>query len=868
MAVSIPISANAQGVIDAFDQVREAIRRAGQEGKSFATLDLSHPELQGFSQDLARMQQQMEDLLRLGRGATAQAARNVHHIGGLDMHSSEADRDYAWETVYADPAQRARLRAQAESYILRGTAFAPAPPPPPPAPPTPPPLPPSSGSGGGGGREDYSNEAEDAAKGLPPIARSIARAAVQGATFGLSLAGVGGIRSVLAHGYHQALEENSGVDAFMRSLTGLSVDFEELRNSVREAGKGLGVTNQEMLRLERSFTRIVGDSSDYGHGLPPHVDPVTVAAGLARGFGISPQAATQGIARGEAAGIDASSLAMMVADAAAKGMQTGNLERVMESILKYTESTSRVLISGHGNVEGFAGMWTAMQATMNPGWRGEGAASTLNTIDQSLRDGGNAGPAGDALIWRALSSHGIKDPLAMERFKEGGMFAQLPDGTTYWEAVKEQVERVYGPRGNDSIDFVMKRLLGPSMHDFAEFRKLRPADVAVTRKYLADHHIDTSTMNGTAYSEISKLLNSTNPAGDLQAQREKLLRRSDIDESEKDRLRHANPSRLQEEVVRSLAAHGMTPTPHSAAVDASTDLGNRITEFGQLMVPPMTALKDALVTTNDTLKSAFGLIGQFFGGGTSGAGSMPFLGGDSNSTMAIAASFMAMAGGPRGRGLFTLTGGLGAGGANVALPRGEADRRAQVAFDYFKSQGWSDEQTAGLVANLHAESGMRTNVPGDGGISGGLAQWNHERRARFREMFGHDVLEGTLEEQLQFVQWELTHTHKAAGDELRRQRTARGAGGVISKMYEAPKVDSSGPRGSLAERMLPGLRGHHPPGTHAPAPAPAAPRDPNFIQASFHPLEVRVIHEDSHGRERRRETLYARPITPPASYGV
>ena len=77
MSVNIGISANPSQVVNAFDSVRDAIRRAGQEGRAFRDLDLSHPELAGFATDLGRMQQQLEDLMRVSQGATARSARRV-----------------------------------------------------------------------------------------------------------------------------------------------------------------------------------------------------------------------------------------------------------------------------------------------------------------------------------------------------------------------------------------------------------------------------------------------------------------------------------------------------------------------------------------------------------------------------------------------------------------------------------------------------------------------------------------------------------------------------------------------------------------------------------------------------------------------
>lgn len=50
--VRIPVSADASGAVNAFNQIRDAIQRAGQEGRAFSDLNLDHPELKELAEDL------------------------------------------------------------------------------------------------------------------------------------------------------------------------------------------------------------------------------------------------------------------------------------------------------------------------------------------------------------------------------------------------------------------------------------------------------------------------------------------------------------------------------------------------------------------------------------------------------------------------------------------------------------------------------------------------------------------------------------------------------------------------------------------------------------------------------------------------
>jgi hypothetical protein len=130
-------------------------------------------------------------------------------------------------------------------------------------------------------------------------------------------------------------------------------------------------------------------------------------------------------------------------------------------------------------------------------------------------------------------------------------------------------------------------------------------------------------------------------------------------------------------------------------------------------------------------------------------------------------------------------------------------RQAQ-AFAYFVGQGWTREQSAGIVANLSAESGLRPDAVGDGGAAYGLAQWHPDRQAGFRAILGKDIRGSTLEEQLAFVHAELRGAEKVAGDALSGCTSAAAAGATVSTLYERP-ADREGEatrRAGAAEAIL------------------------------------------------------------------
>lgn len=143
-------------------------------------------------------------------------------------------------------------------------------------------------------------------------------------------------------------------------------------------------------------------------------------------------------------------------------------------------------------------------------------------------------------------------------------------------------------------------------------------------------------------------------------------------------------------------------------------------------------------------------------------------------------------------------GGSGMGGG------GAAGTKAAM-MEFYKSKGWTPEQAAGIVANLDAESGLKPNNVGDGGKAYGLAQWHPDRQQNFAKWAGHDIRESTLQEQMEFVHYELTQgAERMAGRALQNARTARQAGGIVSQAYERPRdvFGQAAARGANADTIL------------------------------------------------------------------
>ena len=123
-----------------------------------------------------------------------------------------------------------------------------------------------------------------------------------------------------------------------------------------------------------------------------------------------------------------------------------------------------------------------------------------------------------------------------------------------------------------------------------------------------------------------------------------------------------------------------------------------------------------------------------------------------------------------------------------------------------KVMGYNSAAAAGLLANIQAESGFRTNANGDSGRSYGICQWFSARRTRLLDwcaLKGYDP--ASLYGQLQFLHYEL-ETYYPKVDRYMKNVPDTAEGAYDAAYYfcynfEAPanKASKSASRGSSAQ---------------------------------------------------------------------
>lgn len=112
---------------------------------------------------------------------------------------------------------------------------------------------------------------------------------------------------------------------------------------------------------------------------------------------------------------------------------------------------------------------------------------------------------------------------------------------------------------------------------------------------------------------------------------------------------------------------------------------------------------------------------------------------------------------------------------------------SEFIINYFINKGLTRIQAKGIYGNLMQESGGNIQaISSDGHDSYGLAQWTGPRKQKLFEMYGPNP---TIEQQLDFLWWELNNTHKDALRALKQAKTVYDATKIFMDKFERPHKD-------------------------------------------------------------------------------
>jgi hypothetical protein len=134
-------------------------------------------------------------------------------------------------------------------------------------------------------------------------------------------------------------------------------------------------------------------------------------------------------------------------------------------------------------------------------------------------------------------------------------------------------------------------------------------------------------------------------------------------------------------------------------------------------------------------------------------------------------------------------------------PGVSATGSAKEVIDYFVGKGWSKAQAIGIAANLEIESNFKTDAVGDGGKAYGIAQWHPDRQAEFKKKYNKDIRQSSFQEQMDFVNHELTQgSERLAGTRIKQAKNASEAAALVDQFYERSDGKARQTRMNLASK--------------------------------------------------------------------
>jgi hypothetical protein len=593
MTVKIAVSAEAEDVLRSLEKIREAIKRSGQEALNFSKIDLSHPELQFVAADLKVVQERLDGLHKVARGDTAAGFRSA--LGAAKMGPSDfLARHQEWldhvNQRYPDAADRNRHITNFGRAVFGGTQFSP--PPPPEAPP----------GGGGGGTRPAGGGGGGGLADIGGPALGIAKAA---SMFMLVQAGITKVADMATRAVDQAEAEAMANDTLMRHVRDTGVDFEHLRDAVRETATGLRLTDDQMQRLSLVWTKATNERS-----VDNVMANVNVAGGFARGYGMDPGAAVGAFARASYLGEDPKKFAMPIGDAVQAGGQTGQVTEVMQSLLHWSETASKLIVTG-SNLEGYAAMYSGMNATRQPGLMGQNAESLIGQIDSSVRQGGAMGDASMAVTYRAFGRIGITDPFEVKYRLDGGMFDKVgKGGETNYELLRDEVNREYAGMPRFQRLGAMAGMIGINTRQAEALDRFEQGAMGLTSEVLKRYNLNWNNIDSSALSDIGEVAGSSSLSG----MRDKILGRKDVSDADRASIGGASGEGLREGLIRFLAEHGMDKTVATRAQQSEADLSNALTKAGGGLIGVIADMKGATSGLIEGVGQLSDVLGKWYEG--------------------------------------------------------------------------------------------------------------------------------------------------------------------------------------------------------------------------------------------------------------
>lgn len=753
-------------------------------------------------------------------------------------------------------------------------------------------------------------------------------AGLMGLFGGIAALGVGKLVGSIAEKIDQAENNNIAYDRLKRTLGDVNVSFEGLKSAVMLTGEGLNITYDESSALASKFAKLGNVSGAAYRDLPGELGVgvgLSKAYGLdnEQGVGFMGQLRGVGVTKDTQ---DSRRMAILIGETIAKAGAFAKADEVLDAIAGFATSQTRASMSV-ANVSGYAGMLSSMVGSGIPGMDVQGSSAILSRMNSALSAGGARGEASQFFTSMVGNRMGL-DPLQTQVLREGGMFASKdqmfgmaengkpsayqrymgqtgPTGSsTFLEETRKLIEEKYA--GDSETQKLMRAQAfgnhtGLNMNQSMAVLSMQPNQMGEMQKYAGD----MSKLSASGIANMGTALFGT--GADRQQLATNMLGREDVSAADKDRIKQVmstGSQQEQKEVLAKLSAqYEQEKTMGTDIRDSRAALDNIKTKIADYAVPALLDMRKALLymagakdgktpgqvmdeiakgeskdrirgleKTRDTKRAALDAEDDKLKNEQQGLNTMMTSGTISREEYGkqwkAAQERRNEISKERDQNDAEYESGVKSEKEGRIRPTGAPignPGSINQSMKFFMDKGWTKEQAAGITANLMKESNMRPGAVGDGGQAYGIAQWHPDRQRDFERWSGKSIKDSTVQEQLEFVHYEMTQgKEKAAGDRLRATKTADDAGAAVSKYYERPekREAEARERGANAERIF------NSQGTPMPADAKINPgrgsaESYNQLRVSAEPMSITVNHKDQWGREvRAPETIQTRINAP------
>ncbi|MDD2883089.1 MAG: glucosaminidase domain-containing protein [Rhodoferax sp.] len=446
-------------------------------------------------------------------------------------------------------------------------------------------------------------------------------------------AGVGAVSDKLDAGK----QENIELDKFKRSLGATADSFESLKNKGRAVGEQFNLTYEQSRKLTSEFANIA-KVNDYGS--------VAAGIGLAQATGVDESQGVSFMATMRRSGslsektADARLLSTQFAEALKRTGSTLNAGDLMGAMNSFAISTSQRSLST-ANVEGFAGLLSAMVGSGTPGLHGNvnNAANILNRADAAFQGGGGMGEASNVLQFMAMGGDRV-GLLGIKMRQAAGMFAT---GNSVFGNENGQVNRFLGKNKNmtrfggskSGLEEVLdmydrqgvdkeSQLLGASNHfrmnpeEMATLFNLRASgQLGGLTSLFAKHKgliADPTKLSSAGLMAMADIGAAGGDADKLAALRDSMSRRSGLSADQSANLKSisatTDPKLLEDVLVTVAKTFEREKTAGEQAQVTAAKIEQSTTRMADFLIKPAQESRDFLAALVETLAPKSAIAGE------------------------------------------------------------------------------------------------------------------------------------------------------------------------------------------------------------------------------------------------------------------